>query len=62
MVKFILKVHEKFPENPLMELLKICTDKPKICQHIYIKSPRANAQCTIKVKGEGDYCNKHKIK
>jgi len=37
MVYFILKVHEKFPENPLVELFKICTVeeyKPKICQHI----------------------------
>ena len=39
MVNFIFKVHEKFPENPLMELFKIWTAeeyKPKTCKHIYI--------------------------
>ena len=42
MIDFIFKVHEKFTENSLMELFKICTIKeykPKICQHMYIKGP-----------------------
>jgi len=39
MVNFILNVHEKFPENLLIELFKIYTVeeyKLKTCQHIYI--------------------------
>ena len=35
-VDFIFNVNKKFPENPLMELFKIWTDKPKTCHHIYI--------------------------
>jgi len=65
MVNFILKVHEKFPENPIIEMFKIWVDKeyiPKICQHMYIKGVRANTHCKIKVKGESIYCSKHKLK
>ena len=32
---------------------------PKTCQHVYIKGPKANKQCKVKIKGE--FCSKHKL-
>ncbi|CCV02436.1 hypothetical protein IIV31_064L [Armadillidium vulgare iridescent virus] len=37
-------------------------DTLKVCQHRFVKGKNANTQCTIKVKGEGDFCSKHKEK
>lgn len=33
--------------------------KPKFCQHMYIKGQKANTLCTVKIKGEGNYCSRH---
>jgi len=33
---------------------------PKTCQHMYIKGAKANTQCKVKIKGEGEFCSKHK--
>lgn len=32
----------------------------KVCLHRYIKGKNANSQCTTMVKGDGDFCSKHK--
>ena len=32
----------------------------KTCQHMYIKGQKANTQCKVKVKGDSDYCSKHR--
>jgi hypothetical protein len=32
----------------------------KVCLHRYIKGKNANSQCTTMVKGEGEFCSKHK--
>jgi hypothetical protein len=34
--------------------------KAKTCQHMYIKGKNVNTQCTVKAKGEGSYCGKHR--
>lgn len=32
----------------------------KVCLHRYIKGKNANSQCTTMVKGDGEFCSKHK--
>ena len=32
----------------------------KTCKHMYIKGQKANTQCKVKVKGDSDYCSKHR--
>ncbi len=34
----------------------------KECQHMYVKGKNAGTKCTTTVKGEGNYCSKHKSK
>ena len=34
----------------------------KICGHVYIRGKNSKTQCKVKVKGDGDYCSKHKPK
>lgn len=36
--------------------------EPKQCKYRYIKGANANTICPTKVKGEGDFCSKHKGK
>jgi hypothetical protein len=37
-------------------------DAGKECHHMYIKGKNANTKCTTIVKGDGNYCSKHKQK
>lgn len=65
-IKSAEKVHEKFPEITTGDMDDIWCEykkpKPKACQHMYTKGKNTNTQCTTKVKGEGDYCSKHRKK
>lgn len=42
----------EYPDEP--------QQKPKTCKHVFKKGWKANTECKVKVKGDADYCSKHK--
>jgi len=69
-LKFAQRVNEVVPELSVDALIAMweeidqnpadIAEESKTCKHKFLKGKKANTQCKTKVKGDGDYCSKHK--
>jgi len=67
-LKFAQRVNEVVPELSVDALIEMCEaidqdsdpDPIPTCKHTFLKGKKAKTQCKTKVKGDNDYCSKHK--
>lgn len=69
--RYAAKINAMHPEVPVQGILEIWNEmqnmpptktdeSDKTCRHRFVKGKNANLHCKIRVKGDGDYCSKHK--